>query len=150
MLDNGPTDTLDLEQEFNIKESQKIKLLGGTSMEYVADIPLKFLVGTEQGYVLCATRKKGAEITSRYGIEQGKHYGPIYSIQRNPAQSKCFLTVGDWQAKIWHEDLRFHPIMQTRYHKSYLTDGCWSSTRPGLFFLTRMDGFLDVWDFYYR
>jgi len=40
--------------------------------------------------------------------------------------------------------------MQTRYHNSYLTDGCWSTTRPGLFFLTRMDGFLDVWDFYYR
>mgnify|MGYP000928607809 FL=1 len=40
--------------------------------------------------------------------------------------------------------------MQTRYHSAYLTDGCWSGTRPGLFFLTRIDGFLDVWDFYYR
>ena len=40
--------------------------------------------------------------------------------------------------------------MQTRYHNAYLTDGCWSPTRPGLFFLTRTDGFLDVWDFYYR
>lgn len=40
--------------------------------------------------------------------------------------------------------------MQTRYHKSYLTDGYWSPTRCGLFFLTRVDGFLDVWDFYYR
>ena len=40
--------------------------------------------------------------------------------------------------------------MQTRYHNAYLTDGCWSPTRTGLFFLTRTDGFLDVWDFYYR
>ena len=40
--------------------------------------------------------------------------------------------------------------MQTRFHPAYLTDGCWSPTRPGLFFLTRMDGFLDIWDFYYR
>ena len=40
--------------------------------------------------------------------------------------------------------------MQTRYHNAYLTDGCWSPTRCGLFFLTRMDGFLDVWDFFYR
>ena len=40
--------------------------------------------------------------------------------------------------------------MQTRYHSAYLTDGCWSPTRCGLFFLTRIDGFLDVWDFYYR
>jgi dynein intermediate chain 2 len=40
--------------------------------------------------------------------------------------------------------------MQTRYHQSYLTDGCWSPTRAGVFFLTRIDGFLDVWDFYYK
>lgn len=40
--------------------------------------------------------------------------------------------------------------MQTRYHAAYLTAGCWSPTRCGLFFLTRIDGFLDVWDFYYR
>jgi len=40
--------------------------------------------------------------------------------------------------------------MQTRYHQSYLSGGCWSPSRPGLFYLTRMDGFLDVWDFYYR
>lgn len=51
---------------------------------------------------------------------------------------------------MWCEEGTFNPIMQTRYHQAYLTDGCWSPTRPGLFFLTRMDGFLDVWDFYYR
>ena len=150
MLDKGPTESLNLEQEFTIDGQTKTKILGGTSMEYTADISFKFLVGTEQGYILSASRRKTAEISSRYGIEQGKHYGPIYSIQRNPAHNKYFITVGDWQAKIWCEDLRFHPIMQTRYHQSYLTDGCWSPTRPGLFFLTRMDGFLDVWDFYYR
>jgi len=70
-------------------------------------------------------------------------------MQRNPIHLKYFLTVGDWSAKIWSEELKI-PIMQTRYHNSYLTDGCWSQTRAGLFFLTRMDGFLDVWDFFYR
>ena len=59
------------------------------------------------------------------------------------------MSVGDWSAKIWTEDLPT-PIMQTRYHSAYLTDGCWSTSRPGLFYLTRIDGFLDVWDFYYR
>lgn len=42
------------------------------------------------------------------------------------------------------------PIMLTKYHQAYLTDGCWSPTRPGVFFLTRMDGWLDVWDYHYR
>jgi dynein intermediate chain 2, axonemal len=70
-------------------------------------------------------------------------------MQRNPAHPKYFLSVGDWTAKIWSEELK-SPIMQTRYHSSYLTDGCWSPSRAGLFYLTRLDGFLDVWDFYYR
>jgi len=70
-------------------------------------------------------------------------------MYRNPVHLKYFLTVGDWCAKIWSEELKI-PIMQTRYHNAYLTDGCWSKTRAGLFYLTRMDGCLDVWDFFYR
>jgi len=82
-------------------------------------------------------------------MEGGRHHGPVYSLQRNPGHLKYFMSIGDWSAKIWSEDLK-SPIMQTRYHQSYLTNGCWSPTRPGLFFLTRMDGFLDVWDIFYR
>jgi dynein intermediate chain 2 len=98
---------------------------------------------------MCQKRNNKAEVQGRWGDEQGKHHGPIYSMYRNPIHLKYFLTVGDWSAKIWSEELKI-PIMQTRYHNSYLTDGCWSKTRAGLFFLTRMDGFLDVWDFFYR
>ena len=82
-------------------------------------------------------------------MESGKHHGPVYSLQRNPGHTKYFLSVGDWTAKVWSDELKT-PIMQTRYHSSYLTAGCWSPSRTGLFFLTRMDGFLDVWDFFYR
>lgn len=47
----------------------------------------------------------------------GKHHGPIYSIQRNPAQNKYFMTVGDWTARIWAEDLKT-PIMTTKVSNS--------------------------------
>ena len=40
--------------------------------------------------------------------------------------------------------------MNSRYHNSFLMDGCWSPSRPGLFFVTRKDGWLDIWDYYYR
>jgi len=127
------------------------KVYGGTCLCYNQDAhPHKFLVGSEQGYaVMCQNRNKKAEVQGRWGDESGKHHGPIYSMYRNPIHLKYFLSVGDWSAKIWSEELKI-PIMQTRYHNSYLTDGCWSKTRAGLFFLTRMDGFLDVWDFFYR
>lgn len=40
--------------------------------------------------------------------------------------------------------------MSTSYHNSFLSDGCWSPTRPGVFFVTRKNGWLDIWDFYYK
>ena len=70
-------------------------------------------------------------------------------MQRNPSHSKFFLTIGDWSAKVWSEDGK-SPIMNTRYAPSYLTAGCWSPTRAGVFFATRMDGVVDVWDYYHR
>jgi hypothetical protein len=63
--------------------------------------------------------------------------------------SKFFMTVGDWTARIWSEDGKA-PIMTTKYCKSYLTGGCWSPTRAGVFFTTRMDGVVDIWDYYHR
>jgi len=84
-----------------------------------------------------------------YDSGPGKHHGPIYSIQRNPTHNKFFMTVGDWTARIWTEELKT-PIMTTKYHPAYLTSGCWSPTRAGVFYVTRMDGVLDIWDYFYR
>ena len=33
---------------------------------------------------------------------------------------------------------------------SYLTDGTWSPVRPAVFFTTKMDGTLDVWDYLFK
>ncbi len=44
--------------------------------------------------------------------------------------------MGDWSCKIWVEDLKV-PIIRTKYHNAYLSDGCWSPSRNGAFFLTR-------------
>nr|XP_014350096.1 PREDICTED: dynein intermediate chain 2, axonemal [Latimeria chalumnae] len=37
-----------------------------------------------------------------------------------------------------------------RYHMCYLTDGYWSPVRPTVFFTSKMDGTLDVWDFLFK
>ena len=37
-----------------------------------------------------------------------------------------------------------------RYFKNYLLDAAWSPTRPGVFLTTKMDGTLDVWDYFYK
>ena len=127
-------------------------VLGGSSMEYNSEAgPMKYLVGTEQGIVMqinLRNRKQNNGVAV-FDTGPGKHHGPIYAIQRNPTHNKFFMTVGDWTARIWTEDLKT-PIMTTKYHSAYLTSGCWSPTRAGVFFVTRMDGVVDIWDYFYR
>ncbi|NXX14701.1 DNAI2 protein, partial [Podargus strigoides] len=123
--------------------------LGAVTLEFEPTMPTKFMVGTEQGIVIVCNRKAKTppeNITSTYS----GHHGPVYALARNPFYPKIFLTVGDWTARIWSEDIKESLIMCTKYHHSYLTDGCWSTVRPAVFFTTRSDGTLDVWDFLFK
>ena len=89
-------------------------LYGGVSLEYDAAAgPTKFLVGSEHGSVLLCNRK-AKSASERIGAVYPGHHGPVYALQRNPFFSKYFLTVGDWTARIWFEDLK-SPIMTTKY-----------------------------------
>lgn len=122
--------------------------LGGSSLEYNTEAgPTKFLIGTEQGIVMSLNtrNKKTNNGITVFDTGSGKHSGPIPSIQRNPTHTKYFMTVGDWTARVWSEDLKT-PIITSRYHTASLTSGCWSPTRAGVFYVTRSDGVLDVWD----
>lgn len=106
------------------------------------------MVGSETGSVFMCNKKAKNPAEKITHIYPG-HHGPVYALQRNPFFLKNFLTVGDWTTKIWAEDVR-SPIMSTRYSSSYLTDGSWSPTRPSVFYTTKMDGTLDVWDFVFK
>lgn len=148
-LSEGPTD------EMYIREGEDTVLYGGTSLEYRSDAgATKYLVGTEQGSCTLVDRKASKDKGSQKSIKAiyggaNKHHGPVYEVKRNPFNLKFFLTVGDWTAKMWMEDLK-NPLMTTRYSASYLTSACWSPVRPGVFYTTKKDGTMDVWDYHYK
>ena len=99
---DGPTDILML-TEGPSPDGRQERFVGGTVIEYVPDAgPMKYLVGTEQGSIFIANKrpKKSVDISTRFGIDQGRHYGPICALQRNYALSKFFLSVGDWSVKV--------------------------------------------------
>jgi dynein intermediate chain 2 len=112
-MPNMPTEKHQLTHEFDDGNGNKsTKVLGGTSMEYNADAgPQKFLIGTEQGYILNVNKRKQIETNFRFGTQMGKHHGPVYALERNPFIHKYFMSVGDWQAKMWCEEGVFNPIM---------------------------------------
>lgn len=148
---NGPAESFQL-TEGAVGAEGKERVVGGTCIEYFPEAgPTKYFVGTEQGSILCVNKrpKKPIDIFPRFGVDHTRHYGPVVSLKRNPFQPKFFMSVGDWSVKVWNEDAKSQ-IIRTRYHNAYLSDGCWSPTRPGLFFVTRRDGWLDTWDYFYR
>uniref|UniRef100_A0A665U085 Uncharacterized protein n=1 Tax=Echeneis naucrates TaxID=173247 RepID=A0A665U085_ECHNA len=141
-----PTDCLVLDPG---KEGNLDRALGAVSLEFEPTMPTKFLVGTEQGVVVSCNRKAKTAAEKMVCTYDG-HHGPVYALQRNPFFPKNFLTVGDWTARIWSEDVKESSIMWTRYQMSYLMDACWSPTRPSVFFTVKMDGVLDVWDILFK
>ena len=147
-LADGPIDKILLSSTEN-----KGTMLGASSLEYNSEAgPTKYLMGTEQGAVVSVNLRQRKTNNGILVYDKSKlalHHGPIYSIQRNPTHNKYFMTVGDWSARIWVEDMKT-PIITTEYHSTYVTGGCWSPTRAGVFYVTRMDGVVDVWDFFHR
>ncbi|KAM5216554.1 dynein axonemal intermediate chain 2 isoform 2-T4 [Hipposideros larvatus] len=131
------------------RKEQLENALGAISLEFEPTLPTKFMVGTEQGIIISCNRKAKTSAEKIVCTFPG-HHGPVYALQRNPFYPKNFLTVGDWTARIWSEDSRESSIMWTKYHMAYLTDGAWSPVRPAVFFTTKMDGTLDIWDFVFK
>ena len=76
----------------------------------------KFLIFqlSDKGAVL-ACNKKAKQVNERISAVYNAHFGPVYALQRNPCFPKNFLTVGDWCARIWSEDIKESSIMWTRY-----------------------------------
>lgn len=73
------------------------------------------------------------------------HYGSILALQRSPFFEDIILSVGEWSFKIWKEGLS-SPIFSSAAATTYLTQGCWSPTRPGVIITARQDGVLEIWD----
>lgn len=138
-----PTDTIPL-----VEKGTGV-VQGAVSLEYESVAgPTKFMVGTESGSVIMCNRK-AKNPQDRIGSSFYGHHGPVYALERNPFFPKYFMSIGDWTARIWMEDVRT-PIVMSKYHDTFLTGGTWSPTRPGVFFTCKMDGTLDVWDYLYK
>lgn len=118
---------------------------GVTVLEYETTIPAKFMVGTKQG-MLFSCNRRGKTPIEKIHYKLNCHFGPVLSVGRNPSYVKTFLTVGDWNARLWSEDNRDSAIFWTKNHKAALTHSAWSFGRCSLFFISRADGTVDAWD----
>ncbi|KAH0519448.1 WD repeat-containing protein 63 [Microtus ochrogaster] len=118
----------------------------------IDDFCTKFFVGTEEGEVIYTDWKM--ERDSETGRFMSKkpvnlytvHDGAVHTVQRSPFYNDIILTIGGWNVAIWKEEVMTGPLLQTCCAPKRYTAGHWSLTRPGVFYIGREDGYVDIWD----
>lgn len=93
--------------------------------------------------------RKAKNPTDRVGTSYVAHSGPVTGLKRNPFFPKFFLSAGDWSAKIFNEDLKT-PLYSTKHAFDKITCGTWSPSRPSVFYLTKANGTMEIWDLSYN
>nr|XP_048309620.1 dynein axonemal intermediate chain 3 [Myodes glareolus] len=112
----------------------------------------KFFVGTEEGEVIYTDWKMERDSeTGRFMPKKPVnlytvHDGAVHTVQRSPFYNDIILTIGGWNVAIWKEEVITGPLLQTCCAPKRYTAGHWSLTRPGVFYIGREDGYVDIWD----
>lgn len=118
----------------------------------IEDFCTKFFVGTEEGEVIYTDWKMerdpdtGRLMTKKPVSLYAVHDGAVHTVQRSPFYRDIVLTVGGWNIAIWKEGVMSGPLLQSSCAPKRFTSAHWSLTRPGVFYIGREDGSVDIWD----
>ncbi|KFQ85654.1 WD repeat-containing protein 63, partial [Phoenicopterus ruber ruber] len=124
----------------------------GKNLKVLENISTDFFVGTEDGEIVYSDWKTeigsdsakpvSQEHTQKYTI----HTETVNTLQRSPFFKDVVLSIGGRNFAIWKEGVTNGPILQSSCSAGRYTAGQWSLTRPGVFFIGRDDGNIDIWD----
>ena len=132
-------------------ETDAEKAEGVNSLSFESTIPSKFMIGTDKGKVIsCRMQPKQGTKSLILSTFDDNRRCKVMSVDRNPFFPKYFLTIRNNAANIWCEDLKTSSIMWMKPAQATLTAGAWSPARMSVFFTTRYDGILEIWDFLYK
>ncbi|XP_063155938.1 dynein axonemal intermediate chain 3 [Candoia aspera] len=121
-------------------------------LKLLENINTSFFVGTEDGEVLYSDWKMEKDGDSGRLLSQKPtnihsiHDGLVHTVQRSPFFKDIILTVGGWNFALWKEGVTYGPLLKSSCAAKRYTTGHWSLSRPGVFFIGREDGNIDIWD----
>ncbi|XP_074640912.1 dynein axonemal intermediate chain 3-like [Tubulanus polymorphus] len=125
---------------------------GSAKAKTLENVNTHFYVGTEDGEIVYVDwmpqkdQDTGKIGTMKPIFYNSFHDGPVVAMQRSPFFSDVILLVGGWTFSIWKEKVNSGPILSSCAATKRLTYGHWSPSRPSVFYITRADGSVDVWD----
>ncbi|KFV43017.1 WD repeat-containing protein 63, partial [Gavia stellata] len=140
--------------EVPTKESPYTEMSTSSSknLKVLENISTDFFVGTEDGTIVYSDWKMEIDSDSAKPVSQKHtqkytiHTETINTLQRSPFFKDIILSIGGRNFAIWKEGVTNGPILQLSCSAGRYTAGQWSLTRPGVFFIGRDDGNIDIWD----
>ncbi|KAM6199951.1 dynein axonemal intermediate chain 3 [Sarcoramphus papa] len=168
--ESGPIRISLRELHYHYKTSEKVQSLNtlevptkespytGTStssrknLKVLDNISINFFVGTEDGEIIYSDWKMETDSDSAKSVSQKHaqkytiHTETINTLQRSLFFKDIVLSVGGRNFAIWKEEVTNGPILQSSCSAGRYTAGQWSLTRPGVFFIGRDDGNIEIWD----
>ncbi|NWI85435.1 WDR63 protein, partial [Pitta sordida] len=130
----------------------EISTSSSKNLEVLENISTSFFLGNEDGEIVYSEWKIKIDTNSAKQISQKQtqkynlHTETINTLQRSPFFKDIFLSIGGQNFAIWKEGVTNGPILQSSCSAGRYTAGQWSLTRPGVFFIGRDDGNIDIWD----
>ncbi|NWS04714.1 WDR63 protein, partial [Motacilla alba] len=137
-----------------IKESPYTEMSASSSknLQLLENISTEFFVGNEDGEVVYSEWKKKIDthtakpVSQKHSQKYSLHTETINTLQKSPFFKDVFLSVGGQKFAIWKEGVTNGPILHSSCSAGRYTAGQWSLTRPGVFFIGRDNGNIDIWD----
>nr|KAG5698305.1 hypothetical protein BaRGS_017007 [Batillaria attramentaria] len=115
-------------------------------------VPTYLYIGTEDGEVVYGDwmpqkdQDSGKLQTPKPAYYHPLHDGPVIALQRSPFLKEVVLSIGGWTWALWKEGVSSGPILTSASASVRLSSGYWSPTRPSVFYISKDDGSVDVWD----
>ncbi|XP_077574089.1 dynein axonemal intermediate chain 3 [Stigmatopora nigra] len=133
----------------------QVQIPSGKGLEPLSDINTKIYIGTQDGEVVYTEWKMEKNDLDQLLSPKPLHLFRIHpclvnTIERSPFFKDIVLTgtslFGTSNIAIWKEGVLDGPIFLFPSSEGLATSACWSLTRPGVFFVGKGDGKIEVWN----
>uniref|UniRef100_A0A8B9UDK1 Dynein axonemal intermediate chain 3 n=1 Tax=Anas zonorhyncha TaxID=75864 RepID=A0A8B9UDK1_9AVES len=134
------------------KPYAKMSVPSKKPLKALESISNNFFVGTKDGEIIYSDWKikidsnSGKPVSKKPSHKYFIHDEAVNTVQISPFFKDIVLSVGGWNFAIWKEGVTDGPILESSCMTQRYTTGHWSLTRPGVFFIGRDDGNIEIWD----
>ncbi|XP_069560869.1 dynein axonemal intermediate chain 3 [Brachyistius frenatus] len=134
-----------------IPDYSQLRAPSAGAVKTLENVNTKLFIATEDGEIVYTDWKQEKDETGRLRSPKpifcfsGYHLR-VNTMQRSPFFKDIVLTTGGWTFAIWKEGVKGGPILRSPISEQHYTVGCWSPSRPAVFFIGKDDGSMEVWN----